>query len=938
MPPAESGPALTEQQKKILRQWIEQGGAYEAHWAFERPRVPAIPMVEDKAWCRSPIDAFVLEKINEHGLHASPPAAPEAWLRRVYLDLIGLPPSNQERIDFLNDATEVAYERVVDDLLSRPEFGERWGRTWLDLARYADTNGYEKDRPRSIWPYRDWVLQSINRDLPFDEFSICQLAGDMLPNSDESTRIATGFHRNTMLNEEGGIDPLEFRFYAMNDRIATTGMVWMGLTIGCAQCHSHKFDPISHRDYYEFMALMNNSDEPDMEIDHAGSREDRAKVLAKIDALEQALPEKFPLPSKETAEESSESKGEKASNGSKESHLTAFQTALNAWYEEARKVHVQWSSMVPITWTTNLPKLELMPDRSMFSTGDITKRDWFELHYAAESFGPNPLTALRLEVLPDPRLPAGGPGRCYYEGRRGDFFLSEVIVHHGEDKVAIRSASHSYGKNGLGSGSADAKNVLDGEGSTGWSTAQREGEPHQLLLVLEKPLKIQRELKIEMIFERHYAASLGRFRWSSTDAQQDPTPKDFPAEVENLFAKGRSLLQPDELATLRTLFARTTPMLKEHRKEIDALRKKLTRPPSTMVMEERPKDNPRKTFRHHRGEYLQPREEVTGNLPSLFRSGTKQPPSNRLELAKWLVSQENPLVGRVTVDRVWRTFFGEGLVRSQGDFGLQSLPPSHPMLLDWLAIHWMDTGWSIKKLCREIVLSSTYRQSSDWTTELRNKDPETIWLARFPRQRLEAEAIRDSMLSNSGLLYRRLGGPSVRPPQLEVVTGLAYGKESWTVSEGGDRFRRSLYTYSKRTAPFAAYSVFDAPSGETCAVRRERSNTPLQALTLLNDAMFVECAEALASRVCEESLDPNQRAIAIAIACWSRAPTVHEVESILAFVTAQSKRMANEKWKPELVSLDKGRIQSLIDRDPSVMAWIVAARAIMNTDEAITKP
>ncbi len=263
------------------------------------------------------------------------------------MDLIGLPPSNQERIDFLNDATEAAFDRVVDDLLSRPEFGERWGRTWLDLARYADTNGYEKDRPRSIWPYRDWVLQSINRDLPFDEFSICQLAGDMLPNGDESTRIATGFHRNTMLNEEGGIDPLEFRFYAMNDRIATTGMVWMGLTIGCAQCHSHKFDPISHRDYYEFMALMNNSDEPDMEIDHAGTREERAKVLAKIDALEQSLPEKFPLPSKEDAEDSSKSNGERVANGSKESHLAAFQNALDTWYEESRKAYVPWSPWCP---------------------------------------------------------------------------------------------------------------------------------------------------------------------------------------------------------------------------------------------------------------------------------------------------------------------------------------------------------------------------------------------------------------------------------------------------------------------------------------------------------------------------------------------------------------------------------------------------------------
>jgi hypothetical protein len=587
---------------------------------------------------------------------------------------------------------------------------------------------------------------------------------------------------------------------------------------------------------------------------------------------------------------------------------------------------------------TNLPRLEVLEDQSIYSTGDITKRDVFELTFDREILGDQPISALRLEALPDPRLPAGGPGRCYYEGRRGDFFLSEVIVRDGDQVLKIRDASHSYGKNGLGSGSADAKNVFDGDGSTGWSTAQREGEAHQLVLLLAEPHRVSENLRIEMIFERHYATSLGRFRWSAASTDKNPVAQDMPAALQAVLAKPSENWTPDERRQLERHFALTCSELAEARKEIDALRKRMPAAPSTLVMEERPQDNPRPTYRHHRGEFLSPREQVHGGLPEIFRATTKQPPTNRLELARWLASAENPLVGRVVVNRVWQTFFGEGLVRSQGDFGVQCAPPTHPLLLDWLAVDWMESGWSLKKLCRDIVLSQTYQQSSTLTPELQSADPENLWLARFSRQRLEAELVRDTMLTASGLLCERVGGPSVRPPQPASVTALAYGNDAWPESQGTDRYRRSLYTFSKRTAPFAALAVFDGPSGETCTVARNRSNTPLQALTTLNDRMFIEFAEALGSRICEEQKEPRDRAASLAFAAWSRPATSEEVDMIVGYVQAQQARIQSKEIAPEIQTPHAERLKQQIEREPELHAWILAARALLNTDEAIVKP
>jgi Protein of unknown function (DUF1553)/Protein of unknown function (DUF1549)/Planctomycete cytochrome C len=928
MPPPQAGPPLSANQIEMIRRWIADGASYEKHWAFVAPVRPNLPKVNQASWVKQPIDYFVLSKLEQAQLLPSPNASKPNWLRRVYLDLVGLPPTPEEVEHFCNSNAPQAYERVVDHLLAWPEFGEKWGRAWLDLARYSDTNGYEKDRPRSIWPYRDWVIEAINDDMPFTDFTVQQLAGDMLSPSDPKAIIATGMQRNTMLNEEGGIDPLEFRFYAMNDRVATTGLVWLGLTVGCAQCHSHKFDPISHQEYYQFMALFNNADEPDYAVSSPDQQSRQAAQERRLNQLVASLPDHFPVPTKSP------------SQSDNEADLTpteAFDHAFQGWSDELHGRAIDWKVAAPSEMKSNMPRLEVLDDGSVFSTGDITKRDVFELTIQPSVVGGQPITALRLEVMPDPRLPAGGPGRCYYEGRRGDFFLSEVDLKVGDQAIKVRDASHSYGKNGLGSGSADAKNVFDGDGSTGWSTADREGQAHQLVLVLDQPLKLEEPLRIDMLFERHYATSLGRFRWSVTTSDQPAMAQDLSAEMQTWLLKPPSNWSEQERLALRRQFAMTCKELEPARKEVEKLRTQLAQSITTLVMQERPADNPRPTHRHHRGEYLSPREPVDGSIPEIFLPGTKQPPKNRLETARWLASRENPLVARVYVNRVWQSFFGDGLVRSQGDFGTQSSPPTHPQLLDWLAVDWMDCGWSLKQLCRTIALSATYRQDSKLTPELLQRDPENLLLARVSRQRVDAEVVRDAILTASGLLCRDIGGESVRPPQPASVTALAYGGGAWPESLGGARYRRSLYTYSKRTAPFAAYMAFDAPSGETCAVRRDRSNTPLQALTLLNDRMFLELSESLGVDVLSEANDDRTRAKRIAYRIWTREPNDPEIEAIVQFVDLQRQRIRAGEIQPEIQS-NEVRIKKLVTEDPMVFAWMLAARAVMNTDEAIVKP
>ncbi len=921
MPPRAANSQLSAAERQTLKQWVAEGAKYDVHWAFRKPVKPAIPNVREPGQVRNPIDAFILARVEREGLKPSPEADRATLLRRVSLDLIGLPPTPEQLDSFLADQSPDAYERQVDRLLASPHYGERWARRWLDVARYADTNGYEKDRPRSIWPYRDWVIRALNSGMPFDRFTIEQLAGDMLPGEGVSQRVATGFHRNTMLNEEGGIDPLEFRFYAMTDRVATTGTVWLGLTIGCAQCHTHKFDPIPHRDYYQFMALLNNADEPKMPVALSRNAERRRSIEARIAAMRVDLPNQFPIDEK--GDDKNKPAGGSAVNLA-ERRAASLEKHFREWLRSARADTARWVTLKPKKASANVPRLSIEPDGTVFADGDQSKRDVYTVQLGS---APSGITAIRLEALPDDRLPSRGPGRVYYEGPFGDFYLSEIKISVDGRAVPIKDAMASNPK-----APKDAAAAFDGDPQTGWSINGGQGRENSAVFRLAAPLERANEITVEMVCERYYAAGLGKFRFSATTDPREVKAREIPFELEPILLIEDTERTPQQIDRLRTYFLSVAPELAKARAAIDKLAGEIPEDPITLVLKERPADNPRPTFLHNRGEFLQPTERVEPAVLSMLPGMAKDLPRNRLGLARWLVSGSNPLTGRVVMNYQWAAFFGRGIVRTVEDFGYQGERPTHPELLDYLAVSLVEGGWSIKAIHRAIVTSATYRQASRVSPEGLAKDPENRLLARGPRVRMEAEMIRDSLLAESGMLCERIGGPSVFPPQPPGVSSEgAYGGLAWNPSPGGDRYRRGLYTFTKRTAPFAMTMTFDGPSGEVCVARREMSNSPLQALTLLNDPVFVEGSQALGALLAKTPGGIDTRVGRLFRLCLSRAPQPDELSMLVHFLQNQRERLERKE-------LDAARIAGagtadVIDR----AAWTLLARAILNLDEAVTK-
>ncbi|MCB1125033.1 MAG: PSD1 domain-containing protein [Verrucomicrobiae bacterium] len=1096
MPPPRAKKPLTAEQKETLKRWVAEGANYSEHWAFTKPGRPAPPDVRHTDWPHNEIDRFVLHRLETAGLSPQVPADRTTLVRRLYLDLIGVPPTPEQVDAFVHDTTSDAVEKLVDELLASPQYGERWARRWLDLARYSDTNGYEKDRERSNWAYRDWVIHALNAGMPFDEFTVEQIAGDMLPDATLDQRIATGFHRNTMINEEGGNDPQEFRFYSMVDRVNTTATAWLGLTMGCAQCHSHKYDPITQTDYYRFMALLNNADEPWIEVPQADLTTRRDEKGQRISDLRAGLPSSFPpelradwiVPANARLRSDAGEEFERQSDGSflplgnaaeKDVYTVTLETSLDrvthlqlqvlpdpglpqngpgrsdggnfvlseievalqspatgerpapvklarasadfsqdnypAWnaidgkddtgwavsgagdwhvtrtltvdfadpvclpaggtftvrlkqqhgsqhligrfrlalgtelpddrpMELRRREHLdyrlarwidanrtkvdRWEAIQPRTAEGSLPTLTIEPENTVFVSGDFSKSDTYTVGFNGDWKG---VRAIRVEVLPDDRLPNQGPGRVNYEGPFGTFFMSDFKVFQGDTPLVVKSASDSFHDGGN-----DAGKAIDDDLQSGWSINGGQGRSHNAVFVFDQPLDFQGDLQLRMLFEKYYAAGLGRFRvWVSRD--ENAVASSLPNDVRSALlalrdhpsASGRLPL----LARLREYFVTIAPELAQQHAEIDRLEDSLPKYPTTLVMAERPPENRRHTFFHRRGEFLQPTDEVQPGLPGFLPGLPAGVPANRMSLARWLVSPDNPLTARVIMNRNWQALFGRGIVRTLDDFGFQGEAPSHPQLLDWLATEFMQRGWSMKQMHKLIVMSATYQQSSRVTPESLEADPENVLLSRGPRFRLDAEVIRDSTLAVSRLLSPKLGGPSVFPPQLaSITTEGAYGPLTWRTSQGEDRYRRSLYTFAKRTAPFAMYAAFDGPSGETCVARRERSNTPLQSLTLLNDEMFLETARALGTEVAGTGGTLEERVTELFRRCLSRPPSKEELEGLLAFYRKQCERLtAGELSARDLLSTDAG--DNLNER----AAWTTLARVLMNLDEFVTR-
>ncbi len=1077
MPPANAKMEMREQEREVLRRWIAQGAEYEDHWAFIPPVKAALP----GGGVRNPIDQLVQKKLAEEKLEPSSQAGKHELIRRVSLDLTGLPPTAEETRAFVEDSSADAYERLVDRLLASPAYGERWARRWMDLARYADTNGYEKDRERSIWPWRDWVIRAINDDMPFDQFTIRQLAGDMLPDATPDDIVATGFHRNTMLNEEGGIDPLEFRYHAMTDRVATTGTTWLGMTLGCAQCHTHKYDPILHKEYFQLMAFLNNTEEIQYELPDPALAGRLAERDRKVEELIAALPGKWPSPpppavplasvtcdsggpaeilpdhsalftdagvDRDTytfvfrakpgtvdrlrldaladakipsggpgrsphgnfvlseiqvftrANPNSEWRPVELAAASSpveqpgfpaaaaidgrpntgwavhkdgiplkadkhaiftfkepvaahrtphfmvklvqhhgQSHIIgrvrlaldgperdqpgnedAVNLAYDAWLKQIREAVVPWTPLEPAKMECNLPVLTLEKDLSVFVSGDTTKDDRFDLTFRDVPAGTR---AIRLEALADKRLPGHGPGRTYYEGPPGDFLLYDIAVKADGREIGLASASATNAAAG-----ANPHLAIDGDAQTGWGPGGRFGEDCQAVFNLARPLPAAREVTVELRMGRHYAATLGKFRLSAATRPAEALPLVLPRELEEALAGGDARKIAGKRQELFRHFLLHAPELAPHTKEIHPLLNPLSGT-TTLAMAERDPQHPRQTLMHHRGEYTQPGEPVEPGTPAFLPPMDPGEPRNRLGFARWLVSRGHPLTARVTVNRQWQAFFGDGLVKTLDDFGFQGEMPSNQELLDWLAVDFMENGWSMKKLHRLIVTSAAYKQSSKITPELLERDPGNRLLARGPRMRVEAEMVRDIALSAAGLLSPKMYGPPVRPPQPASVTEGAFGGMSWEISRGEDRYRRALYTFAKRSAPFATSITFDAPTGEACVARRENSNTPLQSLALLNDEVFFEAAQSLGKNLAALSSTPEEKVRHAFARCLTRPPGSGEIEALVAFYAHQLERLK----KGELKTAELMPPGSTDDE----AAWMTVARILLNLDETITK-
>ena len=1085
MPPVKSGKKLSPAQVELLRRWVQEGAKWSGHWAYVKPEPPPVPAVQNKAWPRNPVDNFVLKRLETEGLKPSPEADRPRLIRRASLDLTGLPPTVAEVESFLYDNSGDAYEKLVDRLLESPHYGERMAQDWLDLARFADSQGYHHDSQRDLWPWRDWVIKSFNTNMPFDQFTVEQLAGDLLPNPSREQRIATGFHRNEMTTSEGGAMPEEYAVKYVAGRVDTTARVWLGTSLACAECHDHKYDPISQKQYYQFFAYFNTIAEngldqdlnpvPRLTLDTPEQRQKLEQFTKGIAALEKAREGLITLPNEEQA----------AAQAQWEAKLR--QGAADSW-------SVLEAGGVSARQGTTLSKLL---DKSLLAAGANPDQEVFELSLPTDA---QHLTGIRLETLPPEDSPDSKAGR----GPSGEFLLtrfeavarsraperamplpppefgrwfalgpfpaasareafdkgfgpesgvelgksfldgklkwteqpdwSDGVTHaltgensatyiyrtlqvkesgwaklsfgsddglqvwwNGEkvlsndtsravavdqDRTVVWLASgenHLLMKVSNGGGpsgfyfkllsdpvlehpvefSAAAADfsqpdypigaVLDGKTNTGWAVGGDQAEargPHQAFFQTKRPFGFKEgtDLLVRLKFEsdkpRH---TLSRFRVAVTASSELGEFVRLPDPIRRHLLRAADTLTPVQQKELQRFYRETfVPEVQELAKLLESQKKAKqdfnATIPVTMVMQEMAK--PRDTFLLVRGNFQQPGEKVTPDVPDSLFPMPEGYPANRLGLAKWLIHPENPLVSRVTINHFWQHYFGTGLVKSAEDFGSQGDWPSHPELLDWLATEFIRQKWNVKAMQRLIVTSATYRQASVVTPDLLQHDPDDRLLARFPRLRLDAEAVRDTALAVSGLLNPKLGGPSAypyQPPGLwEAVT--FEGTRSYEQSQGQENYRRGLYTYWRRSLPYPSLINFDAPTRETCTVRRPRTNTPLQALTLMNDPVYVEASRAFGQRIMREGGENLESRLTFAFrVCLGRPPTRPE------------RALLEEAFRKHLTTFEQDRVGAgkllhvgastpPLDLDPcELAAWTLISTTLLNLDETITK-
>ncbi len=1057
MPPLDSGKKLSEAEIETLGKWIGQGATYARHWAYVKPAKGAVPEIADKGWARNPIDSFVGARLQREGLKHEPEADARALARRVSLDLTGLPPTLAEVDTFLADQEPGAYERMVDRLFRKESYGEHWARLWLDLARYADSAGYADDPARTIWGYRDYVIRSINANKPFDRFTLEQIAGDLLPDPTDEELVATAFHRNTQTNNEGGTNDEEFRNVAVVDRVNTTMAVWMGTTMACAQCHNHKYDPISQEDYFRLLAVFNNTADAD--------RTDESPILSLYTPDQKLHLKQW------------------------KSGIARLETILRTPTQVTDQEQAAWEkSLAPeITW-------ESAPIASVTSKAGATVKALADGSYRVERGRSNDtytveivsgtnrtVTAVRLEVLPDEGPPARGVGhadgnfvvtrvqgmivptaesipvarfvRIELPGKDKILSLAEVEVFHGSNNIAragtatqsttayegdaklaidgntdgdfskAKSTTHTelskedpWWEVDLGSAQSvnrvvvwnrtdgaterlagfrvvlldekrakiwepaavakapspktefrgdvgrpvrfvaavadhsekdfPAAGIIDNKDpkKNGWAIGPKVGDAHQLALFPEAPIDVGAGSNLVLSIEqdsRFENATIGRLRASrSSDARATEFAR-VPSLVLALLKTDPAKRTDAERAEIRRHFLTIAPSFQSERGQFARLTKNVeeTKPVTTVpVFRELANDQRRITHIQRRGNYLDLDREVTEALPVAFHPLAADVPVDRLALAQWLVDTNNPLTARVVVNRLWESVFGIGIVRTSEEFGTQGEPPTHPELLDWLAVELMEKGWDVNHVIRLMVTSSAYRQSSRVTPEMAAQDPDNRLLARGPRFRLSAEMIRDQALCVAGLLSPKLYGPPVRPIQPKLGLSAAFGSGTdWETSSGEDRHRRALYTTWRRSNPYPSMTTFDAPNREVCLVRRERSNTPLQALVTLNDPVYIEAAQALGRRMAGSGTTTEERLRHGFLLCLSRPPSTEESLRMTAFFSkALDKFKADPAAAKDIATKPLGEPAAGTDLAEAA-AWTLVGNVMLNLDEMLMK-
>jgi hypothetical protein len=939
MPPSKTGKHLAPDQIALLRQWIEQGASWSTHWAFTAPRRPHLPPITDVAWPRNPIDYFILARLEAEHLRPSPEADRAALLRRVTLDLTGLPPTLAEVEAFLSDRSSDAYEKVVDRLLRSPHYGEHMARFWLDAARYGDTHGLHLDNYREMWPYRDWVIKAYNSNLPFDQFVIEQLAGDLLPNPSLDQIVATGFNRCHVSTNEGGA--IEEEFYVRNvlDRVETTGTVFLGLTVGCTRCHDHKYDPIRMKDFYQLFAFFNSIDGSALD-GNAAQYPPIAQITTPQQAAALARLEKRSAEVKNAiAAELARVKYDETADAQKPERLTR---AEHVWIDDALPAEGKAVVDGGINGSWNFVSKTAHPvlsgDRSIMRTATGLGQVVFQEAKPGLLVGAGD-TLFAYVYLDPARPPKEIMLQWHSDGWKHRAYWGENLIDWGADQTPERHRLGSLPPAGkwvrLEVDSA-VVGLKAGTAITGWAFTQFDGTVYwdRAGIVTQTPQG-----------NRSFASLSA---WLQT--QQGTGGQGLPKPIREIIMIERSKRTESQNKELRnyylehvypatrSIFQPLERKLAEIEKEREALDKQV---PTTLVFKERAE--PRPAYILKRGEYDQRGAQVGRETPAFLPPLPATAPRNRLGLAQWLVSKDHPLTARVAVNRLWQQAFGTGLVKTAEDFGSQGEPPSHPGLLDWLAVQFREDGWDVKKMMKRLVMSAAYRQAGRLTPDRLAKDPANRLLSRGPRYRLDAEILRDQALAISGLLVARVGGPSVKPPQpsgLWEAVGYSGSNTVHFVADAGCErvHRRSLYTFWKRTAPPPQMNAFDAPSRESCIVRRERTNTPLQALLLLNETQFVECARTLAERVLREAAPgPEARLAYLFQLATARRPDARETAELLATYKDHLATYTQDiESARRLIAVGESKPDGKLNAS-ELAAWTMVANLILNLDEVLNK-